>query len=176
MKKKIVILLAAHIFCSTTTNGQLSFQDKCDIYSQIIYELEIQVKKEYNQKELYVANHLLIIEDFTRFISTINPLFENELSNRNIDYNKFVHRTDSFNFKCFSKKIKLMQESDYYAKRKKYSKREKGICYFSNIGYYNNLAFVAVVVQLSYSRRYSNFYFFQKDVNWNIVYYKEGCD
>lgn len=162
--------------------GQISNEESCNIYSQIIYDLKEQVKNDYKQKDLYVANQIQILNDFPRFIEQMKPLFNNELEKKNIDYSEITNMTDSFDFSgCFDKSIKVINAGDYYAKfdrnpRRYANKIRKGICFFSNIGYSDKFAFVEVIVQLSYSRRYSNFYFFQKETTWKLIYFREGCD
>ena len=181
MKIKIIVLLAILLFCSKVTlNGEITKEEICNMYSQIIYDLKEQVKRDYRQKELFVSNQIQILNDFPRFIEQMKPLFGNELEKRDIDYKQITNKMDSFNFKCFDKSIKVINAGDYYSKYIKNAKRQakkyKGICFFSNIGYSYEFAFVEVIVQLSYSRQYSNFYFFKKETNWKLVYFREGCD
>lgn len=127
-------------------------EEICDIYSIIIYDLKDQVKNDYRQKDLYVANQVLIIEDFPRFIDLMKPLFNNELEKRMIKYSNITNRTDSFDLiSCFDNRIKVINHADYYAEFNKNPKRyankkRKGICFLSNIGYSDKFAFVEVIV------------------------------
>jgi len=177
MKIKIIVLLAILLFCSKATlKGQITKEEICNIYSLIIYDLKEQVKMDYRQKELFVSNQVMIYDDFARLITVLKPLFGNELEKRNIDCKNFIYKTENIGIDCFNKDIKLISEANYFMKIKRNAKKSRGICSFSNIGYYDEFAFVEVKVQLSYSRQYSNFYFFKKDTNWKLVYFREGCD
>lgn len=176
MKYKILIIFTMCFLSNCIVlKGQISKKEICYIYSKIIYDLQDYTIKEYKQKKLFLNKDISLIDDFVYSLKVLSPLFENELEKRNIDYKKFINKTESINLdSCFNKKIKLIDEGTY--RNKKYNKKSKGICYISNIAYYDNFAFVRVNVELSYGRRYSNFYFFQKYENWNIIYSKEGCD
>lgn len=175
MLKKATVLL--YLICSCyLLKGQISNEEICKIYSKIIYDLKTQVKKDYGQKELFVSNQILKINNFPKFIEQMKPLFGGELDEKNIDYKQLAYKTDTFNFKCLTKDINLITEGDYHMFHKKNVKKHRGLCTFSNIGYSDKYAFVGVIVQLSYSRRYSNFYFFQKDSTWKLIYFREGCD
>jgi len=179
-KATILFILFFTPFC--LLKAQMSNEEICDIYSQIIYDLKEQVKNDYRQKGLYVANQIQILKDFPRYINLAKGLFSNELDKWMIDYSNITNMTDSFDLtSCFDNRIKVINAGDYYTKfnrnpRRYANKIRKGICLFSNIGYSDEFAFVEVIVQLSYSRRYSNFYFFKKVENWDLIYFREGCD
>jgi uncharacterized membrane protein YgaE (UPF0421/DUF939 family) len=143
-----------------------------------VYEIKDHVSKEYGQKELFVNNNVIIVDDFVRYIKVISPLFDNELEKRNIDYQKFINKTEKYNLdSCFNKNIKLINEGQYRKKYIRYKKKSMGICFLYNIAYYDNIAFVQVKVELSYGRTYVNFYFFkiEKD-KWELLYSKTDVD
>jgi len=180
--KKVMIFSLFILYPFYLLKGQISNEEACNIYSEIIYDLKEQVKIDYRQKDLFVAYHILILDDFPRFIEQIKPLFNKEIEKWMINYSDITNKTDSFDLRnCFDSRIKVINHADYNEEFHKNPKRyankiRKGICFFSNIGYSDEFAFVEVIVQLSYSRRYSNFYFFQKDSTWKLIYFREGCD
>ncbi|MDI3546100.1 MAG: hypothetical protein PWP68_1517, partial [Rikenellaceae bacterium] len=98
------------------------------------------------------------------------------LVKNNIDYTKFINKTNIKEINCNFNNIKIISGYDYYSHTKKYSRKKICVIIFSNIAFYDNYAFFSARIILSYGRVYANFYFLRKNKNWELIYSSIGHD
>lgn len=170
MLKKGLVLFIFLFLNLFTLKSQINDEDICEIYSTVIYDLKQKIMKYHCQKDLYFFNTTIIVNDFVRYIEIVKTSFNDNLEKNNIDYTKFINKTNNKEINCTFNNITLINGGDFYSHLKKYSKKRIGMCVCSNIAFYDDYAFFYARITLSNLRTYTNFYFLKKDKNWGIIY------
>lgn len=173
--RNYIILFCFLLLVETNLYCQSSSEIACDIYAIVFKNIKGEIA-EYGERKLFVSMNTQVIEDYAGYFKHASPLFNDSLIKYNINYNKFVVFNTHKEFICTRKEIKQIYESEYRVKYNKCRRKAISLCTFSNIGYYDNYFTLFVTVELSYGRRYVNFYFLKKDAQLVIIYSKTGCD
>lgn len=178
MKRKIFIVTTLFLFCNCFVEGQISKEDICALYSQIVLDIKEKNIKVHSERDLFVNDKIDFFDDFVQYLKVSNHLFGDELETRSIDYTKFSNKTDKiFLDSCFNKDIKTINMGLYRDKKKRFKRKSIGICNLSNIAFYDNYAFIHVSVELSFNRIFGNYYFYKKEKNkWELIYSKTDVD
>jgi len=176
MIKKLLILFSFLFLNFYSLKSQINDEDICEIYSTVIYDLKQQIKEDYCHKDVHIIKSPLIINDFVSYIETCKTFFDDNLVNNNIDYTKFINKTNIKEINCNFNNIKIISGCDYYSHTKKYARKKTCVCLFSNIAFYDSYAFFNVRIILSYDRVYTNFYFLEKNKKWELIYSSIGHD
>jgi len=176
MLEKILILFIFLFLNFYSLKSQVNDRDICEIYSTVIYDLKHQIKENYGQKDVHIIKSPLIINDFVNYLEIYKSFFDDNLVKNNIDYTKFINKTNIKEINCNFNNIKIISGCDYDLHAKKYAHKKICVCLFSNIAFYDNYAFFNASIILSYDRVYTNFYFLRKNKNWELIYSSIGHD
>ena len=176
MIEKILILFVFLFLNFYSLKSQINDRDICEIYSTVIYDLKDQIKEDYCEKDVHIIKSPLKINDFVNYLEIYKTFFDDNLEKNNIDYTKFINKTNIKEINCNFNNFKIISVCDYYSHTKKYARKKTCVCLFSNIAFYDNYAFFIASIILSYDRVYTNFYFLRKNKNWELIYSSIGHD
>ena len=144
MKEKILILFIFLFLNFYSLKSQINDRDICEIYSTVIYDLKDQIKEDYCEKDVHIIKSPLKINDFVNYLEIYKSFFDDNLVKNNIDYTKFINKTNLKEINCNFNNIKIINGYDYYSHTKKYSRKKICVIIFSNIAFYDNYAFLVL--------------------------------